>query len=79
MVQYLANRISLSRLPLGGLAYYAAIGDNLNIVVLCIVVALVTDFGDGKIARTYGTDNGIGIIIDTTVDKIFLVCCALEY
>jgi phosphatidylglycerophosphate synthase len=63
----------LSRIPLGIGAYFAAAANARDITLLCVLCALLTDFLDGRIARASGADNGAGIIIDTTADKIFLV------
>ena len=77
----IANRITLSRLALAVLFVFI-----LTIKLpyafcagLCIfIVAGITDYWDGKIARKYGMITKFGALIDPLVDKI-LICSALIF
>lgn len=64
----LSNVLSLSR---AGFAL-AFLQDNAMIRLLAIILAMVTDFLDGFLARKQGTTTQFGAIIDPIMDKFFV-------
>ncbi|GMU02528.1 hypothetical protein KH5H1_66480 [Corallococcus caeni] len=66
----LLNTLSLSRLPLA--AVFIAVSD-LRLRALLVVLAAVTDFLDGWIARHRGLATRLGALIDPVADRAFMV------
>lgn len=64
----LSNVLSLSR---AGLAL-AFLQDNIFLRMGAIILAMVTDFLDGFLARRQGTASQFGAILDPIMDKFFV-------
>lgn len=64
----LSNVISLSR---AGFAL-AFLQDNIFLRALAIVLAMISDFLDGFLARRQGTASQFGAILDPIMDKFFV-------
>ena len=82
MLQHVPNALTASRLLLAFvffsmLAYYQYEGRGepwlLNIALFIYVVALVTDFLDGYLARKWKVEGAFGRIVDPFVDKILVL------
>lgn len=73
----LANLLSISRLPLGGLAVYCLALNETFWAVALFVIAAVTDFLDGFVARRAQINdekpNKWGVILDPVADKLFAI------
>lgn len=74
MIFTLSNCISLLRAPLAFLFFV----DSLFFKTLAIVLAMVTDWLDGYLARRYHSISKLGTILDPLMDKLF-VCMLLGY
>ncbi len=79
MALNLANRISLFRLILvplfiGSLIKYAQVGEELyrRIAIVIFLVAIISDFIDGYIARVRNQKTTLGTFLDPLGDKILL-------
>ena len=73
---WLANLLTLSRLPLAGLFWLVATDRAWAVTVL--VIAGLTDLADGRLARrarrrSGATDEGVGGWLDPLGDKLFAV------
>jgi CDP-diacylglycerol---glycerol-3-phosphate 3-phosphatidyltransferase len=64
----LSNILSLSR---AGFAF-AFLQENIALRIIAIVLAMLTDFFDGFIARRWGTVTQFGAILDPIMDKFFV-------
>lgn len=69
----LPNMLSISRVPLSLVVYYSITARQNHLTALCIGYALLSDFLDGMLARAYGVDSGVGILLDALSDKLFLI------
>lgn len=65
----LPNAISAARFPLAAL--FPAVGEALRIVV--VAVAAVSDWIDGRVARSSGRVTAVGEVIDPVADKTFML------
>ncbi len=72
----LANFLSVLRvLLIPFLLYFIAQGPAAQLqAVLLLLIAGVTDIGDGWVARRYNQVSRLGKILDPLADKIFLTC-----
>jgi CDP-diacylglycerol--glycerol-3-phosphate 3-phosphatidyltransferase len=70
-----ANRLTLSRLFLT-VAFVAALNSSLayarTSALALFIVAGLTDFADGEVARRYGVITNFGKLMDPLVDKIMM-------
>src|SRR3954471_4899898 len=82
MFQHVPNALTGARLVLAGvffsmLAYfqYEGRGDPwfLNVAFVIYVIALVTDFLDGYLARKWKVEGAFGRIVDPFVDKVLVL------
>lgn len=64
-----ADALSLLRIPLA--VVFAAVDDT-TVRVIVLVVAAISDFSDGWIARRLGSSR-IGTVLDPVADKLFTV------
>lgn len=71
---YAPNLISLGRIPLG-LVAAAALGwpdpIGTQISLLCCLLAGVSDWLDGLLARRFAMHNDLGLLLDPLADKLF--------
>ena len=72
----LANLLSILRVLLVPfLLYFIAQGPAAQLqAVLLLIIAGITDIGDGWVARRYNQVSRLGKILDPLADKIFLTC-----
>ena len=72
----LANFLSILRvLLIPFLLYFIAQGPAAQLqAVLLLLIASITDIGDGWVARRYNQVSRLGKILDPLADKIFLAC-----
>ena len=78
----LANRLTISRLLFAAAAFVCIImeGPGPKIAALALfIVASLTDWLDGKIARQTGTVTQFGAIADPFVDKILVLAAFLAF
>jgi CDP-diacylglycerol--glycerol-3-phosphate 3-phosphatidyltransferase len=86
MFRHVPNALTASRLALAGvffvmLAYYQNQstlnhhGDEvwLNIALVIYVIALITDFLDGYLARRWKVEGAFGRVVDPFVDKVLVL------
>jgi len=64
----LSNSLSCCRAPLVFLFFF----DNVNIRLLAIFLAALTDCVDGYLARRYQSTSKLGTILDPAMDKFFV-------
>jgi phosphatidylglycerophosphate synthase len=65
--------LSLARLVVGAVAWRSLSRADASAVVLPLVVlASILDFADGRLARSRGTEGGVGRVIDNACDFAFL-------
>jgi CDP-diacylglycerol--glycerol-3-phosphate 3-phosphatidyltransferase len=79
-VAYIPNTLSLSRIPLGGLFLLtyttgSRVGFWHSIAVLAL--ALITDFLDGYLARSWNVESLTGYLLDGLGDKVFYAAILL--
>ena len=68
----LANGISLARLVAAPLSLAAVLAGNWPLAAGLFVVAVVTDFIDGPVARRRGTASRTGGVVDHTADAVYV-------
>lgn len=69
MLEHLPNILSFSRIPLA----FAFLSENPYLRVAAILLAALTDFLDGWLARKLNKVSSFGTILDPIADKIFVV------
>jgi CDP-diacylglycerol--glycerol-3-phosphate 3-phosphatidyltransferase len=76
-----ANRLTLSRLALTVL-FVAALNSSWHyartVALLIFLVAGITDFVDGEVARRYGIVTNFGKLMDPLVDKIMMAAAFIS-
>ncbi|NLO91441.1 MAG: CDP-alcohol phosphatidyltransferase family protein [Elusimicrobia bacterium] len=78
----LANRLTISRLVMAAGAFVCIILDGATPKILALalfIIASLTDWLDGKIARETGTVTQFGAIADPFVDKILVLSAFLAF
>ena len=71
-----AHYAGLSRIPLTlvGAFFVLQESDSGRLIAVAIVVlAIITDIADGRLARKFGTVSTFGAILDLTTDKVFVI------
>lgn len=69
MLKYVPNILSFSRIPLA----LAFLSENPKIRVAAVLLAMLTDFLDGYIARRTSHTSQLGTILDPIGDKFFVI------
>lgn len=72
-----SNLLSLSRIFLGFIVYLLLIDRNTLGAVLIAVIAILTDYADGYLARKRDEISELGKILDPLADKVAIACAAL--
>ncbi|MCR9205506.1 MAG: CDP-alcohol phosphatidyltransferase family protein [Halobacteriovoraceae bacterium] len=67
----IANLISLSRIVFGFLGIVALLKDQPLLFLLFLLVGVISDFLDGKVAKWQKTNSGRGKLLDLFCDQIF--------
>lgn len=78
----IANRITLTRLALGISIFFLIIQENfyLNfLAIVVLIVATISDYVDGKIAKSTNTTTKFGAIADPFADKVLVMACFLAF
>ena len=78
----LANRLTISRLGFAAAAFICIVMDGAGskiAALMLFIVASLTDWLDGKIARQTGTVTQFGAIADPFVDKILVLSAFLAF
>ncbi|MBM3194535.1 MAG: CDP-alcohol phosphatidyltransferase family protein [Chlamydiae bacterium] len=68
-MRYLPTILSLTRIPLA----LAFLTTSFEIRLLAILLAAVSDFFDGWIARRFNLESRLGAIMDPLTDKLFVL------
>lgn len=63
-----SNSLSLLRAPLALLFLF----DNVTVRLVAVIVAMITDFTDGFLARRFKYSSKLGAILDPLMDKFFV-------
>jgi Phosphatidylglycerophosphate synthase len=66
----IVNLITLSRIILAPIILVFLILDNYLLCLLLFVLASITDYLDGYLARKYNAESQLGEILDPIADKI---------
>jgi len=72
-----SNLLSFGRLLLTGPAVLAVLEDQKDLAVMLFVVAAISDFLDGWVARRLDQTSDLGRALDPIADKIFVAGVAL--
>jgi len=67
----LSNSLSLLRAPLAFLFLF----DSTTIRLIAILLAMLTDYIDGYLARKWHTTTRFGAVLDPAMDKFFVFFC----
>ena len=76
----LVNILTLLRIPLS-LIFYNVVQHDANPFLPCTVLFILvaaSDYFDGKLARKYGVQSGIGAILDVMADFFFIIMASLS-
>lgn len=71
-----ANLLSLSRVPLAGAASWFILQGDRGLVALFLFLAALTDWLDGRVARSTRTVSDWGRILDPAADKVSFILVA---
>ena len=71
------NLLSMVRLALVPVFVWALVERELGWAALVLVVAGVSDFADGKIARRYGLTSRLGQVLDPIADRLYIAATLL--
>tara|TARA_Y100001968_G_C19311340_1_gene694342 strand:- start:419 stop:988 length:570 start_codon:yes stop_codon:yes gene_type:complete len=67
------NGLTISRILIGLPIIFALINGNNNIFIFLLLIASLTDFFDGYLARKYNHQSVLGAKLDPLADKILLI------
>jgi len=82
MIKYLPNLMTLSRIMLTPLMIYFMISksnQNYSLAFCLFVIASITDYFDGKLARKYDIESRFGIFVDPLADKLLIVSAFISF
>lgn len=77
-----ANRITLTRLGLSVILFFLIIQKTFffeTLAFIILVIATVSDYIDGKIAKSTNTTTKFGAIADPFADKVLVMACFLAF
>ena len=70
---------TLSRIAFGPLIFYLSVFlESYFISLIVFILAALTDYLDGKLARAYGVTSKLGAILDPIADKLLLIFALLS-
>lgn len=72
------NLLTFIRLLAGPLYLVLGVVPAQTSQVILLSSAVLTDIIDGKLARLWNTSSGIGAALDTTADKVFILCLLMK-
>lgn len=73
------NTLTVSRFFLAPLIAYYFSEENYLLAVILTVIALLTDFFDGKIARATNQETSLGAFLDPIADKFYELVLVLAF
>ena len=79
---HLVNKITVSRIFFAIFFYFLFIFNNLFLNYLafaCFIIATISDFYDGHLARRYNVVSKFGQMVDPLADKLLLLCALLSF
>ena len=71
IIKYIPNILSIIRILLIPFILISVIYDKFFLAILLIIIASITDFLDGRIARKYNATSDLGAKLDIVADKLF--------
>lgn len=79
MKKQIPNMFTISRIILVIIASYFLINKNIDISIILLTIAALTDFFDGYFARKFDAKSVLGVKLDQLSDKLFsfLICISL--
>ncbi|MCK4892412.1 MAG: CDP-alcohol phosphatidyltransferase family protein [Calditrichia bacterium] len=72
-----SNLLSISRLILGVFLYYFIVTRHSYLAILLALLAVITDYADGYVARKRGETSELGKILDPVADKVTVALGAI--
>ncbi|MEW5951241.1 MAG: CDP-diacylglycerol--glycerol-3-phosphate 3-phosphatidyltransferase [Elusimicrobia bacterium] len=78
----IANRITLGRLALSIFLFFLIIQKTFYFEIaafIILIIATISDYVDGKIAKTTNTVTKFGAIADPFADKVLVMACFLAF
>lgn len=72
-----SNLLSISRLILGLFLYYFIVTRHSYLAILLALLAVITDYADGYVARKRGETSELGKILDPVADKVTVALGAI--
>lgn len=72
-LSFVPNLISLSRIILTAVFAFYILHKEIDIAFVAFVIAAITDFLDGRIARFLKVESVFGSILDPLADKCFMI------
>lgn len=76
-ISSLPNLLSLSRVIIAPIIFFAIKADNLIVVAILAAWALLSDFLDGLLARRLNLISDVGKILDPLADKLCVAAAAI--
>lgn len=70
---YIPNALTILRIILTPIIMICGILKHINIVIALTIIASLTDFLDGRLARKWKTTSLIGAKLDAVADKLFAI------
>ena len=72
-----SNILSISRLIMGVVLYFLIISEHSYWAILVAIIAVITDYADGYVARKRGETSELGKILDPVADKVAVALGAI--
>ena len=71
--KYIPNTLTILRIILTPIIMICGILKHINIVIILTIVASLTDFLDGRLARKWNVTSLVGAKLDAVADKLFAI------
>ncbi|MDQ5940698.1 MAG: hypothetical protein QG632_424, partial [Candidatus Dependentiae bacterium] len=74
LYKYIPNILTVLRIVSAPFLWYAISTHAVGLALILITFAIVSDFGDGYIARRFFLSSRAGSFLDPLADKIVIIC-----
>src|SRR5579871_792828 len=76
-MKQIPNLLSLSRVAAAPLAFWLLSSGNKSAFIIVLLIAGLTDYLDGWVARRFHFESRLGLVLDSVTDKVLVIVTVL--